>query len=510
MSLLNGQIEAAQQTQTRLFDRLEITYDQIEAFKVEKGTILKEVKQSNEEVNNVVHKYELLQRIHNHCDSIKESDRSEREILLNKLDGLNRAVSSVNQEKKILVENLSKVYKLVEKLERKATDKIEMLSREMKDLHDRNKSLSGSVQEKDAMLSMNKTTIHDLESKLSECEHEISEVKRIVEEHENANKEVICSKNKKIKMLSLKVKQFQTRFQSLTSQISVLTETNEKLDEECRKGRLNNKILSGESVARDSKIAELQERVNELDEALSHESAGKQKENANAQAQLEASISDLVQQKIAIQSALEKLEESNHSRLQEIEELKQKLDSKTQDHERVIEEMQNRFTTKEDKVNRLKEALNQLITSKQECEGQLQENMFTVETLKLQLKGVQEDADNRQRDLLEDFKEVSIQLDQYKALLDSIQYGDPASKLQEGNYSDEEVQLLQLENKHLTAALQKQKDKLAKLKEDFGNKIREQNGIIDNCVDKIAVESQIAELQSHYESRISELELFNY
>ena len=490
----------------KLLDRLDFTYSQLEEFKVEKDSLMKDVKQSSDEVQSVLHKYELLQRIHDHCNTIKDNDTNERDVLLNKLDALNKAVSNVNREKKFLVENLSKVYKLVEKLEHKATEKIEALSREMKDLNVRNISLSGSVQEKDAMLSMNKTTIRDLEAKLFECEHDVSDVKRIVEDHENANKEIICAKNKKIKMLSLKVKQVQTRLQSLTSQVGILTETKEKLDEDCRKEISKNNILGEVCAGKEAKITELQNKINELEEVLSLNSAQKVEESNSCQAQLEASISDLVKQKISIQSALVKLEESNHFRLKEIEELKQTLSSKEQGHDTVLVELQNKLSAKDNKIVRLKEAVGQLISSKEDCETQLLETKFSIETLQLQLAGAQEDADTRQGDLLADLKEVSIQLDQYKELVDSLQYSN-ASKIPgiEGSISNE-MHTLQLENRSLSTALQKNRDKNAKLKEDFGKKIREQNEIIDNCVDKMAIENQIAELQAYYEARISDLE----
>ena len=506
ISLLDGQIDATHTSELKLLDKLDLTYSQLGHFKEERDKVLKVAQRSNDECQNVVQKYKLLQKIHDHCSTVKDNDQAERQTLFGKVEELTRVISNMQRERNDLIQNLEKVHKLVDKLERKATDKIQVLCRELKDLQASNSSLRSSAQEKDAVLSMDRATIRDLESKLIECERETADVKRFVQNHQQNQQGAISAKNKKIKILSLKVKQLQTRMQTQISQISILTETNEKLEDNFKDEKLRCKSVVDETSSKDKRIEELEVALKEQSVELKEGA-----ENQKLQSELEASITELVQQRESIQTALSVLEQSNSARLQEIDELKHSLASTELEKEAVLHELYSKLTTKDRKIGKLKEGINQLVSSRQETVAELQELRFAVSVLQGEVHSVKEESEDKQRDLTADLKEKSVQLEQYKDLLDRMEV-DQRSRVMEMESEYDfvsaavRVRELEAENNHLKAALQKSREKHSRLKQDFGRKVREQNEIIDSCVEKEAAEKQLTEMQAYYQARVKELE----
>ena len=506
ISLLDGQIDTTHTSELKLLDKLDLTYSQLGHFKEERDKVLKVAQRSNDECQNVVQKYKLLQKIHDHCSTVKDNDQAERQTLFGKVDELTRVISNMQRERNDLIQNLEKVHKLVDKLERKATDKIQVLCRELKDLQASNSSLRSSAQEKDAVLSMDRATIRDLESKLIECERETADVKRFVQNHQQNQQGAISAKNKKIKILSLKVKQLQTRMQTQISQISILTETNEKLEDNFKDEKLRCKSVVDETSSKDKRIEELEVALKEQSVELKEGA-----ENQKLQSELEASITELVQQRESIQTALNVLEQSNSARLQEIDELKHSLASTELEKEAVLHELYSKLTSKDRKIGKLKEGINQLVSSRQETVAELQELRFAVSVLQGEVHSVKEESEDKQRDLTADLKEKSVQLEQYKDLLDRMEV-DQRSRVMEMESEYDfvsaavRVRELEAENNHLKAALQKSREKHSRLKQDFGRKVREQNEIIDSCVEKEAAEKQLTEMQAYYQARVKELE----
>ena len=506
ISLLDGQIDTTHTSELKLLDKLDLTYSQLGHFKEERDKVLKVAQRSNDECQNVVQKYKLLQKIHDHCSTVKDNDQAERQTLFGKVDELTRVISNMQRERNDLIQNLEKVHKLVDKLERKATDKIQVLCRELKDLQASNSSLRSSAQEKDAVLSMDRATIRDLESKLIECERETADVKRFVQNHQQNQQGAISAKNKKIKILSLKVKQLQTRMQTQISQISILTETNEKLEDNFKDEKLRCKSVVDETSSKDKRIEELEVALKEQSVELKEGA-----ENQKLQSELEASITELVQQRESIQTALSVLEQSNSARLQEIDELKHSLASTELEKEAVLHELYSKLTSKDRKIGKLKEGINQLVSSRQETVAELQELRFAVSVLQGEVHSVKEESEDKQRDLTADLKEKSVQLEQYKDLLDRMEV-DQRSRVMEMESEYDfvsaavRVRELEAENNHLKAALQKSREKHSRLKQDFGRKVREQNEIIDSCVEKEAAEKQLTEMQAYYQARVKELE----
>ena len=168
-------------------------------------------------------------------------------------------------------------------------------------------------------------------------------------------------------------------------------------------------------------------------------------------------------------------------------------------------------SSKDKKIVKLKEGINQLVSARQETLTELQELRFAVSVLQTEVQSVRQDSEDKERDLAGDLKEKSLQLEQYKELLDKIEEEQRSRVLDmESGYdfvsATVRVRELEAENNHLKAALNKSREKHSRLKQEFGKRVREQNEIIDNCLDKAATEKQIAELTAYYESRVSELE----
>lgn len=501
---MDGQIDATQSAHLTLLDKLEHTYVQLDQLKEERENVLRVAQRSDDTCTNLLQKYQLLQRIHEHCGTVKDNDQAERQTLFNRVDELNRVISAMQKERTALIENLGKVHKLVDKLERKATDKIQVLSRELKDLQNSNSSLRESTQEKDATLAMNRATIRDLESKLIECERETADVKQYVQTHQRNQQDAIATKNKKIKILSLKVKQLQTRMQTQISQISILTETNERLEENLREEKLKNKTTAEDALIKDAAI-------DKLKTALDEQAAKLQCENTNRklQAELESSVAELVQQKEAIQNAMVQLEDTNKSRLAEIDDLRHTLASTELEHDANLHELNSKLVAKTRRISKLKEGINELVSGRQDTMAELQEVRFAVRVLQEEARSTQQDREERERDLAADLKEKSIQLEQYKEMFEKLELEQRSRAMDmESEYdlvsAAVKVSQLEAENNHLKAALQKSKDKHSRLRQSFSDKIREQNEIIDNCVDKEAAEKQIADLHAHYSTLFSQ------
>ncbi|KAL5258091.1 hypothetical protein ACHWQZ_G012892 [Mnemiopsis leidyi] len=502
ISLLDGQIDATQISQVKLLEKLEETRCQLGQCQEEKEQEGRAAKRSEDECRNLVQKYQLLEKIHEHCSSVQNQESAERGSLAGKVGELNKVISAMQGERAALIHNLEKVHKLVDKLERKATDKIQVLCRELQDLQSTNVSLKSSLQEKDALLSVNRATIRDLESKLIECERETADVKRFVQDHQRNQQESILTKNKKIKILSLKVKQLQTRMQTQISQISILTETNEKLEEKMKEEKIKTKDLELAIAEKDKQIADL---GSSLEDKLAQLKEGG--ERVRVQGELEASIVELVQQREAIQSSLALLEETNSSRLKEVETLQHSLASVELEKEASLHEMHCLLNSKERKICKLKEGVNQLVSSRQETLAELQELRMVVAGLQGEVERVRMEGDERERHLTADLKEKCVQIEQYKELLGEERARVPDLETEYELVSAAvRVTELEAENKHLQAALDRAREKHSRLKLEFGRKVREQNEVIDNCVERAAVEKQIAELRAHYESRISQLE----
>ena len=459
-------------------------------------------RRSEDECRSLVQKYQILEKIHEHCSSVQNQECAERGSLARKVGELNKVISNMQGERAALIQNLEKVHRLVDKLERKATDKIQVLCRELQDLQATNVSLKNSLQEKDAVLSVNRATIRDLESKLLECERETADVKKFVQDHQRNQQEAIVTKNKKIKILSLKVKQLQTRMQTQISQISILTETNEKLEEKMKEEKIKSRDVEIEMKDKDKQIAELESTLQ--DKVMKLKEGG---ENERVQGELEASIAELVQQRETIQNTLAALEETNSVREKEVETLQHSLASVELEKEATLHEMHCLLSSKERKISKLKEGVNQLVSSRQETLGELQELRVVVAGLQGEVESARREGEERERYLTADLKEKCLQIEQYKELL-----GEERAKVPDMETEYElvsaavRVRELEAENNHLQAALDRAREKHSRLKLEFGRKVREQNEVIDSCVERAAVEKQIAELRDHYESRISQLE----
>lgn len=448
----------------------------------------------------------MLEKVHGHCGTVKDTDTAERRALLDRVDDMTCLINKMQTERNALIDNLSKVHKLVDKLERKATDKIHELCRELNDLKDMNVSLKEGLQEKDAMLSVNKTTIRDLESKLGECERQVEDVKKTVEDHRKMNQEAVQIKNNKIKILSLKVKQLQTRLQTQASQIDVLTETNQKLEGTISREKLKCRSFTDETSVKDTRIIELETHIMELKTELEKQVQANNAQSAGKES-LQSDISDLVKHKESIQTAFEQLEHCNKTQTSEIEDLKRSVAEGELNYETSLHELVSRLSGKDKKITKLKSGLNRVLCQFQDTDVEVQELRGIITNLTTQLETLQRHSDIREQEFVEDLAEKTFQLEQYKDIL----HASETSKVLESEYDLVSTTLklreLEAENEHLRAGLQKTKEKHVKLRKDFGNKLREQNNIIDNCVDKGEAEKQIAELQAFYEAKVSELSM---
>ena len=369
--------------------------------------------------------------------------------------------------------------------------------------------------------------------------HDVLQVREELVSRESAAKETVSTKNKKIKLLSMKVRQLQTSLSSAESEVRVLRESGERRETE----------LERDLEQRERCLQTLEERVG---------SEGTCRD-------LEESVRELVGQREQIQTSLDRLQECNGLQEGELQELRLRLTRTAEEREetggklaQVYEEKEElaarlgaserdvrelrenlkgsggeveslcarlgetehvqsalyaKLEGRERKLGRMREVVEEAVAGRQEAEMELLELRTAVQCLESELET--QNMHNHQLSQLLEGRCGEEAYNEGRCGEEAYTEGRGAEETYlEGRRGEEgdvdlvlRVSELENENDELAASLQRTKDKHGRLKREFGLRIREQNNIIDNCVDKDFAEKQITQLQSFYEAKINELEV---